>query len=111
MAFWKKDFWGDAFWADDFWTGLAAETGTIITNTNATTSVPSNYTIDDITGWREYPGTMQETWRGLMTRQRSFDQKHPQENIKGTIDRNVGPQSPEPTERFLADGEITASDL
>ena len=111
MAFWNDGFFAAGFWDSKFWDEVVADAGTETTNSSATTADPNNYLIDDLTGWKVYPGDLQETWRGTMTRQRSFDQKHPQEDLRGRIDRQSGPQAPEGTDNFLAVGEVSIEDL
>jgi hypothetical protein len=84
--------------------------GTLIENTNATTSVPVNYTICDRTGWKMKVkhGLVQDPY-GNMVRAESVDNdglRHPQESTKSTSeDFRTGATRPEPVgdERFIDD--------
>ena len=85
--------------------------GTAITNLFATES-PSQYIIDDRTGFRM--SVREELVRdghlkSVMTRSKSRDSYHPQERIGSTSDSGKGPQSPEGTDTFV--GTVSVDDL
>ena len=85
--------------------------GTLVQNTNATTDVPTNYTICRRTGFKILPHDIMLDGYGNWVRRESADQRHPQERVRATQDRQRGSVSPEPDDRFLSDGEITSADL
>ena len=86
--------------------------GLEITNTNATTSVPSNYEMDDRTGFRVLPGVLiRDGQTGIYVTKRSYDPRHPQELVRSRTDRLEGSRSPEQTDVFLAVNEVKAEDL
>ena len=88
-----------------------AEAGTPITNSNATTDVPVNFTICDRTGFRVLPHELMRDGYGMMVRPESHENRHPQEFVRSTTDKQTGSVRPEQADRFLADGEVTAGDL
>ena len=90
---------------------MAANEGTPITNSNAT-SVSSNYEIDDRTGFKMYPGELVKDGHipGLMVSKKARDNRHPQESIRSVGDRQRGPDSPEGTDNFISTA-ISADDL
>ena len=84
--------------------GTQAQIGTIIENTNATTDVPSNYQICDITGFKvEVDEPFVEDWRGYMMRKKSWSERHPQDYVKGVKENAPGSESPEPDDEFVED--------
>ena len=88
-----------------------AEAGTTIANSNATTDVPTQYTICDRTGFRVLPHELMRDGYGMMVRPESYESRHPQEMVRSTTDKQTGSVRPEAPDRFLADGEVTAGDL
>jgi hypothetical protein len=87
--------------------------GTLIQNLDATTDVPTNYEACDLTNFRQMPGSLKLTWRKYAVRQKSFDERHPQEFIKyPTNEKRKGSKRPEQDDRFIEDiGEVTPDDL
>ena len=86
--------------------------GTAITNLFATES-PSQYIIDDRTGFRM--SVREELVRdghlkSVMTRSKSRDSYHPQERIGSTSDSGKGPQNPEADDVFISTA-ISVDDL
>lgn len=88
-----------------------ANEGTSVTNSNASTDVPSNYSICARTGFRVLPGRLIKDGYGQWVRPESADQRHPQELVRSRPEKQRGSVSPEGTDTFLADGEVTADDL
>ena len=88
-----------------------AEAGTTVENSNATTDVPTNFEICDRTGFRVRPHELRKDGYGMMVRPESHEYRHPQEFVRSTTDKQTGSIRPEGADRFLADGEVTASDL
>lgn len=58
------------------------DNGTQILNTGATTEVPINYEIDDLTGMRLYPSEAVESYKGWKTRKKSADKEPFRESLK-----------------------------
>ena len=88
--------------------------GTSITNTNATTDVPSNYEICDLTGFRQMPGSMKLTWNKWAVRRKSWESRHPQEGVRSRPgETQKGPKRPEQDDRFIGDeiAAVTVDDL
>ena len=82
-----------------------ANPGTPITNSGATTSVTSNYLIDDRTGFKEWvvDGLERDGHiDGLYVSKRARDERHPAEDIRSLTDKQTGPQSPEQTDVFVS---------
>ena len=81
-----------------------------ITNSNATRGV-TNFSIDDRTGFKVYPGELiRDGHMNIYTMPKSYDPRHPQEFVRGTVDRYPGSRSPEQEDTFITD-EITQDDL
>ena len=89
----------------------AHNVGTAITNSGASTDVPSNYEVDDRTGFRLEPHEVVVDWYGQRTNKKSADSRHPQEMVRSRSDKFPGSISPEQDDRFLADNEVTTDDL
>jgi len=91
---------GDVIWYQDL--------GSLIVNANATTDVPSNYEIDPISGFRQYPifdplSKMRRRWDGEWTRAASLDERHAQEFVKSRGgDSQRGGVSPEQDDSFIS---------
>ena len=89
-------------------TGLApsnniANSGTAIVNANATTDVPNNYEQCDFSGFRQLPGSLKMTWNRHAVRRKSWDERHPQLNIRSVPERQRGPKRPEQNDNFIDD--------
>jgi hypothetical protein len=89
-----------------------ANSGTSITNPNATTSVPSNYEQCDYTGFRQLPGSLKMTWNKNAVRRKSWESRHPQEKARNIPEKKKGSRRPEQPDRFIEDiGTVNAEDL
>ena len=97
-------------------TGYAPSTlievwGTPIINTNASTDIISNVNECDLSGFKQLPGSMKLTWNKYAVRQKSWDQRHPQETIRTT---SPAPRrtlrNPEPDDVFI-DTNVNPEDL
>ena len=77
---------------------------TPITNSGATTDVPTNFEIDDRTGFKMYPGELVRDGqiKGLYVSEKSRDDRHPQDLIKSVQGRQYGPRSPELDDSFIS---------
>ena len=88
---------------------------TEITNTNATTDVPTNYEICERTGFRVKPGTLVKEWDGVMVRPESYEPRHPQDFVRSRPEAQRGSVRPEQTDQFIDDlypsGVDPATDL
>jgi hypothetical protein len=82
----------------------------LIANTAASTNVPTNYEIDDRTGFRLEPGESIRDWYGMRTRKKSADPRHPQELVRSRSDKFPGSISPEQDDTFI-ETAVTADDL
>ena len=95
--------------------GTKALIGTIIENTNATTDVPTNYQICDITGFKvAVDEPFVKDWRGYYSRKKSHTERHPQDFVKGVPENRHGSESPEPEDEFIDDlypSGVTTDDL
>lgn len=87
----------------------AADSGAAIVNTDATTDVPSNYEIDDRTGFRVRPGKLRKDGYGFYTSEKYFDRRHPQEFVRSVPTTEDGPDSPEQDDIDV--GTVTVDDL
>ena len=86
--------------------------GTWIGNANATTDAPSNYEQCDYTGFRQLPGSLKLTWNKHAVRSKSWEERHPQLNVRSAPERKRrGPKRPEPEDIFLSDNEVKSDDL
>lgn len=66
----------------------------------------------DVCGFHCKQSELRKRWDGAMVCGKDWEARHPQEMIKARSERNnVKDARPEPEYRFLAVGEITASDL
>ena len=86
---------------------------TDITNDGATLT-PSNYEIDDRTGWRLLPGEAVRDGQiqGMYVSKKVRDDRHPQERLRSYGgDRLRGPKSPEPDDIFISGDIDPAIDL
>lgn len=89
------------------------ETGTTVENLTASTSETSNYVIDDRSGFKILPSrARKEDWSGYVVDKDRMEAQNPQDRIRvRASDRFPGSVSPEQTDNFLSDGEVTADDL
>ena len=90
-----------------------ANSGTAIINVESTTSVPNNYDQCDFSGFRQLPGSLKFTWNNYAVRRKSWEERHPQDFVRSTSDKQRGPKRPEQDDRFIGDeiDEITQDDL
>jgi hypothetical protein len=75
---------------------------------------PSNYEIDDRTGFRVRRNGLREEWTGAMVREKSWERRHPQDFVRGVGDEQQGSPRPEQEDRFISDeypSGVTADDL
>lgn len=70
-----------------------------------TVEVPSNYEIDDRTGFRMPRGALVKQWDGAMVRPKSWESRHPQDFVRGVPERQKGSPRPEQIDRFIDDDE------
>jgi hypothetical protein len=82
---------------------IFANSGTAIVNANATTDVPNNYEQCDFSGFRQLPGSLKMTWNRHAVRRKSWDERHPQLNIRSVPERQRGPKRPEQNDNFIDD--------
>ena len=92
-----------------------AEEGTSVTNSGATTDVPSNYLICARTGFKipVSDGLVRDGY-GQWVRASSAEQRHPQDRIRSRGgEKQRGSVSPEQTNRFVGTeiDTVTADDL
>ncbi len=108
MSAWGTS-WGVS-WGNSWGT---TDSGTPITNSNATTDVPNRYNICDLSGFRAKPGELIRTWNGLMVLPEFWEPRNDQDFVRSVPEHQTGATRPEPigNETFLADGEVTADDL
>ncbi len=61
----------------------------------------------------EYPlHKLRKEWTGLLVCKEDFDYRHPQEFVKGVVDKQtVDHPAPEPTDYFLSTNEVTPESL
>ena len=70
------------------------------------------YRICDVCGFKKRASETSKRWDGLMVCREDWEPRHPQDNVRAKHDRMIVPQPrPEPPDRFLEPGDITASDL
>jgi hypothetical protein len=72
---------------------------------------PSFYDICDRSGFRVKAGKLIEDWGGIMVRPEDYDGRHPQELVRGIVERPSEQLSPEPEDTFLSTNQVSASDL
>ena len=78
--------------------------GYSITNPDATTNVPVNYEICDLTGFRVVPGSLKLTWNKYAVRKKSWEERHPQDYLRAIPERRKkGSKRPEQDDRFIED--------
>ena len=72
----------------------------------------SNNVICDRTGFKLKAEDVVEEWNGFKVRKQSFEERHPQDNLKGFRDNQTPKVSrPEQDDVFLEVGEVTPEDL
>ena len=68
--------------------------------------------ICDVCGFRFYQSELKKRWDGLMTCEKDWEIRHPQDTIKSVKEKiyveNARPEAPD---TFLEVGEVTADDL
>lgn len=68
--------------------------------------------ICDVCGFRFYHSQLARRWDGLMTCDADFEDRHPQDTIKGVKEKIfIENPRPEVSNKFLAATEVTADDL
>ena len=76
------------------------------------TSPPVNYEVCDYSGFRAKPGTLQETWDGLMVLPEFWHARHDQDFVRSRPEQlNRGAIRPDDTGRELTYVAISPSDL
>lgn len=64
------------------------------------------------TGFTIYSDDARREWNGTIVRERSYEERHPQDFVKAVKDdQKPSISNPGPADRFLADNEVTADDL
>lgn len=87
-----------------------------ITNSSATTDVPSNYLICDRTGFKvRVKDGLRKEWNGWMVRAESWESRHPQDFVRSRGEDLEGSPRPEHADRFIGTdiypNGVTAGDL
>lgn len=92
--------------------GTFGDYGALITNSDATTSVPSNYLICDRSGFRaSFSEGLVTEWNGRMVLRRFSEGRHPQDFVRAVTETNRSSPRPEQADTFLSTNEVSASDL
>ena len=95
VGVWDQTVWSDhGVWREDIM-------GTEITNSTAT-ETPSNYVIDQRTGFKLRPGELVKDGYGILTSKKYYDGRHPQEFVRSVPETHKGSESPEQTDRFIS---------
>lgn len=64
------------------------------------------------TGFTIYSGDAKREWNGTIVRSQSYEERHPQDFVRGVKDdQKPDISNPEPEWRFLSDNEVTPDDL
>lgn len=80
-----------------------------ITNSLATTDVPSNYLICDRTGFKiPVSEGLREEWNGLKVRRESWEPRHPQDFVRGVDENQKGSPRPEGADSFQSRATLPA---
>lgn len=70
------------------------------------------WVICDRTGFKVRMSETRREWNGSRVRWQSFEERHPQDFVRGVVDRQAVPDArPEAEDVFLATNEVQASDL
>lgn len=74
---------------------------------------PGGYNIIcDRTGYKIKASRSRTEWNGSRVRAESWEPRHPQDLIRSIPDhQDVADPNPEPTDTFLGDNDVSASDL
>ena len=74
---------------------------------------PGDYLcIDDRTGMTVYASDTVKEWNGLRVHRDRFEERHPQDFVKGRVDNQSVPDArPRPEDVFLEPGDVTVDDL
>ena len=68
--------------------------------------------ICDVCGFRYRASETKKRWDGMIVCDEDFEQRHPQDFVRGVADRQRVPDPrPEPTDTFLSVGDVTEADL
>lgn len=86
-------------------------TGTDITNSTATTDVPTNYEVCQLSGFKYKRGVLIRRWDGLWVHPDFNEPKHPQEFVRSRPEHLTGSIRPEQEDVFLTTNEVQAEDL
>jgi len=90
----------------------ASYDGTLIANSEATTSAPNSFEVDQISGFKVKRGTLVENGYGWYVHPDRYESRHPSDLGPRTVDdRQRGSVRPEQPENFLAVNEVQADDL
>jgi len=90
----------------------AADIGTAITNTSATTKVPTNYLICDRTGFKmKLKHGLREEWNGPMVRGDSWEPRNVQDFVKSKAESLPGPLRPEGSNSFVGQSGVDTAYL
>ena len=90
--------------------------GTPITNANATTDVPSNYEICQVSGFKAKRGELVRRWDGLWVKPEFCEKRNDQDFVRVSPERQRGAMAPEPVDNptFIETqypNGVSASDL
>jgi len=68
--------------------------------------------ICDVCGFIIYASESYHRWDGMIVCRQDFEERQPQDHVRGIADRQVVPFSrPEAADNFLTDNEVTAESL
>lgn len=66
----------------------------------------------DRTGFVIYDDDARKEWNGLLVRSESWEPRHPQDFVRGRVDRQTVPDPrPRPNDVFLDTNDVTVGDL
>lgn len=70
------------------------------------------YVICQLSGFKVRASETRRRWDGLIVHKRFWEPRHPQENVRGVVDKQTVPFSvPEPADVFLTENQVRAEDL
>lgn len=71
-----------------------------------------HYVICDICGFKMFASETRKRWDGMRTCKKDWEQRHPQDFVKGRRDRQVVANGkPEAPDTFIDPGDVTEGDL
>ena len=107
--------WATGAWATGAWYGTAwfggSDSGTAITNSNATQPTGNSYNVCQISGHRAKPGELVERWDGLLVLPRFSEPRSEQDFVRVHAEKLDGSIRPEPAQDNFITTDIDPSDL